>query len=184
MNQKGFNLIEVAVSIAIITIGLLAIISLFAANIKNEIKSKNELIAVYLANEAIEIVRQQRDNDWFKGNDWMTSIPSGDVAVIPQNVDDIREGWNVVPAAANSDERKVFLTGDDLYLNDAVAATAGAVDTRFERYLEIILGDGDDTNSVAIGCFDSTECIEVTSYVSLNGVQFAEVTTYFYDKWF
>ena len=185
MNQKGFNLIEVVVSIAIITIGLLAVISLFGVNIKNGIKSKNKLIAIYLANESIEIIRQQRDNIWFKGMDWMTDIPIGDVAVVAQDnvAYDIRTGWDVVVALAGTDERKVFLTGNDVYLNDAATAP-GAVDTGFERYLEITLGDGDDTNAVAVGCFDSTECMEITSHVSFNGVQLIEVTTYLYDKWF
>ena len=176
MNQKGFNLIEIAVSVAIITIGLLAIIPLFSVNIKNGIKSKNKLIAVYLANESIEIVRQQRDNSWFRNDigGWMVDIPTGNVAVVPQDVDDIRKGWGVVLAAANTDERKVFLTGDGIYLNDAALATAGAVDTGLERYL-----------AISTGCFGAgIECMKVTSRVSLNGVQFAEVTAYFYDGWF
>ncbi len=186
MNQRGFNLIEVIVSIAIITIGLLAIISLFTTNIKGEIKSKNKLIAVYLANESIETVRQQRDNSWFRNDigGWMVDIPTGNVTIIPQDIDDIRKGWDVVLAAANTDERKVFLTGDGIYLNDAALATAGAVDTGFERYLTITLGDGDDTDLVAIGCFDSTDCMEVVSHVSFNGVQATEITAYFYDGWF
>ena len=180
MNQKGFNLIEVTVSIAIITVGLVTIISLFSNNIKNEIRSRNKLIAVYLANESVEIVRQQRDNNWFKGIGWMTGIPTGDVAVVPQNATDTREGWNIVTAASGTDERKVFLTGDDMYLNNAATDT----DTGFERYLTITLGDGDNTNAVTVGCFDSTDCMEVVSHVSFGGVQFAEVTAYFYNGWF
>ena len=178
MNQRGFNLIEVAFSVAIITTGLLVIISLFSVNIKNGIRSKNKLIAVYLANESIEIVRQQRDNSWFRNDigGWMVDIPTGNVAVVPQDVADIRKGWNVVPAAADSDERKVFLTGDDIYLNNAVTATS----TGFERYLTI---DTEATGSSECTGF-GTECMEVTAYVLFNGVQFAEVTAYFYDGWF
>ena len=173
MNQKGFNLIEVAFSVAIITTGLLVIISLFSANIKSEIRNKNKLIAVYLANESVEIVRQQRDNNWFSGIGWMTGIPTGNVAVVPQDATDVRKGWNIVAAAVDTDERKVFLTDNDVYLNNAVTAT----DTGFERYLTINTGTAE--------CFGAgAECMEVTAYVLFNGVQFAEVTTYFYDKWF
>ena len=168
MNQKGFNLIEIALSIAIITIGILTVISLFNANIKSEIRNKNKLIAVYLANESIEIVRQKRDNNWFSGINWMTGIPTGNVAVVPQDATDIRKGWNIVAAAAGSNERKVFLTGDDVYLNNAVTGTG------FERYLTI------STGCLAAGA----ECMEVISRVSFNGVQFVEVTAYFYDKWY
>ena len=185
MNQKGFSLIEVSFSVAIITVGLLSVISLFNTNIKNEIENKNRLIAIYLANESIEIVRQQRDNSWFRNDvgGWMVDIPVGDVAVVPQDVTDIRKGWDTVAAAAGSDERKVYLTNSDIYLNDATAAP-GAVDTGFRRYLEITLGDGDDTNLVAVGCFNSVECMEVVSYVSFGGAQLVEVTAYFYDGWY
>jgi len=180
MNQKGFSLIEVSVSIAIITIGLMSIIALFSANIQNEIKNKNKLIAVYLANESIEIVRQKRDNNWFSVAGWKDGIPDGNVAVVPQNMNDIRKGWNVVPAGVDTDERKVYLTNDDIYLNNAVTAT----DTGFERYLTITVGDGDDIDLVAIGCFDSTDCMEVVSHVSFHGVQLVELTAYFYDGWY
>lgn len=182
MNQKGFSLIEVSLAIAIITIGLITIISLFIVNIRNEIRSKNKLIAVYLANESIEIIRQQRDNNWFSGIDWMgvdwmTDIPTGDVAVVPRDVDDIRIGWDVVTAAAGANERKVFLTGSNIYLNDAAAAV-GAVATGFERYLTINTG----TAGCLVGA--GADCMEVTAHVSFGGVQLAEVTTYFYDGWF
>lgn len=173
MNQKGFSLIEVTFSIAIITISLVSVISLFSNNIKSEIESRNKLIAVYLANESIEIVRQQRDNNWFGGVGWMTDIPIGNVAVVPQDAADVRKGWDIVAAASGTDERKVFLTNNDIYLNNA----ATAADTMFERYLTIGTGTA--------GCFGvGAECMEVTSYVSFKGVQFAEITAYFYDGWY
>ncbi|MCK5466560.1 prepilin-type N-terminal cleavage/methylation domain-containing protein [Candidatus Parcubacteria bacterium] len=178
MSQKGFSLIEVAFSVAIITIGLISVISLFSANIKSEIESKNKLTAVYLANESIEIVRQQRDNNWFKTppDPWMTGIPTGNVAVVPKDATDIRKGWDVVLAAVDSDERKVFLTNDDLYLNGATAAAG----TGFERYLTI---NTEATGSIECAGFGA-ECMEVVSHVSFGGTQLAEVTAYFYDGWY
>ena len=189
MNQKGFSLIEVTVSIAIITIGLIAIISLFNSNIKNEIRSRNKLIAVYLANESIEIVRQQRDNNWFKGVNWMTDFDvhpmNGSIVGLNNSNNDIREGWEI--ASANVLNIKVYLSNNSYVQHQSPAvqvAAFGWEKTRFERYLTITLGDGDDANTVAVGCFDSVDCMEVTSHVLFGGVQFAEVTAYFYDGWF
>lgn len=176
MNQKGFSLIEVSFSVAIIMVGLLSVISLFNANIKNEIENKNRLVAIYLANESIEIVRQQRDNNWFNSVGWMTGISTGNVAVVPQDVTDVRKGWDTVAAAAGSDERKVYLTNSDIYLNDA-DTVPGAVDTGFRRHLTI--------NTGTAGCFGAgAECMEVVSYVSFGGAQLVEVTAYFYDGWY
>lgn len=171
--QKGFSLIEVAVSIAIITIGLISIITLFSANLRSEIQNKNRLIAVYLANESIEVIRQQRDNNWFGGVGWMTGIPTGDVVVVPQNVNDIREGWDVVLVASSNE--KVFLTASNLYLNNAI----GETETEFERYLTINTGVG------TAGCIAAgAECMEVVAHVSFGGVQLAELTAYFYEGWY
>lgn len=174
MNQKGFSLIEVTFSIAIITISLVSIISLFSNNIKSEIKSRNKLIAVYLANESIEIVRQQRDNNWFGEVGWMTDIPVGNVIVGLNDDNDIRKGWEVV--VSNVNRKKIYLFNSS-YVQLKSAAPIGWEETGFERYLTI------DTGTA--GCFGAgAECMEVTSYVSFKGVQSAEITAYFYDGWY
>ena len=189
MNQKGFSLMEIIISIAIITIGLVAIISLFTSNIKSEIRSRDKLIAVYLANESIEIVRQQRDNNWFKGINWMSGIPTGDVIVGLNDENDIRTGWEIV--ASNASRNKIYLSED----NDLSHSTFGSYvqledpvpvswkETKFTRYLTITLGGGDNTNDVAVGCFDSTDCMEVVSHVLSNGIQLTKITSYFYEGW-
>jgi len=189
MNQRGFSLMEVTVSIAIITIGLVAIISLFNSNIQNEIRSRNKLIAVYLANESVEIVRQQRDNNWFKGIGWMTDFyvhpVDGSIVGLNNSNNDIGEGWEI--ASSNVLNRKVYLSNNSYVQHQAPAvqvAAFGWEETKFTRYLTITLGDGDDTDAVAVGCFDSVDCMEVVSHVSFGGVQFAEVTAYFYNGWF
>ncbi|MCK5122639.1 MAG: prepilin-type N-terminal cleavage/methylation domain-containing protein [Candidatus Pacebacteria bacterium] len=191
MNQKGFNLIEVVVSIAIITIGLLAIISLFTTNIKGEIKSRNKLIAVYLANESIEIIRQQRDNSWFKGDGWMDDIPVGDVIVGLSDKDDIRVGWEVV--LSNADRKKVYLSEDNdpthstfgSYIQLKSAALTSWKGTRFTRYLTITKNQETAPGVYTVaGCLQVEDCMEVVSHVSSNGVQMVEVTSYFYDGWF
>jgi prepilin-type N-terminal cleavage/methylation domain-containing protein len=176
MNQKGFSLIEVSLSIAIITVGLLTIISLFNNNIKSEIKSRNKLIAVYLANESIETVRQQRDNNWFRGVGWMTDIPIGDVIIAPTDISDVRKGWNVESVAVE-DDKKIYQTSDDMYFqyNNAIPGTWKH--RGFKRHLTI--------NTGTAGCLGvGADCMEVVSYVSFGGAQLAEVTAYFYNGWF
>lgn len=176
MNQKGFNLIEVTVSIAIITIGLVTIISLFNNNIKSEIRSKNKLIAVYLANESIETVRQQRDNNWFKGVGWMTDIPIGDVIIIPTDINDIRKGWSIESVAVE-DDKNIYQTLDDMYFQYNSAIPGIWKDRGFKRYLTI--------NTGTAGCLGvGTDCMEVVSHVSFGDVRLAEVTAYFYNGWF
>jgi len=175
--NKGFSLIEIIVAIGIITVGLITIISLFNQNIKSEIRNKNKLIAIYLANESIEIVRQQRDNTWFGGTatTWMDDIPTGDVIVSVKNKNNIRKGWNIVTPGSN-ERKKVYLSDDDYYVQFN-GGSGSWTETGFERYLTI--------NTGTAGCLGVpvADCMQITSHVSFNGDTLVEVTAYLYDKW-
>ena len=170
---------EVSVSIAIITIGLVSIVSLFSSNIKAEIKNKNKLVAIYLANESIEIVRQQRDNNWFRGIDWRTGIPTGEAIIVPSNISEINREWDI-KSIANENKKKVYLDTDDIYLQRNVGIPANWQETKFKRHLIIRENSG---GGIA-GCLGVTDCLEVISRISVNGIQLAEVTAYFYDGWY
>ena len=182
-NKNGFGIVEVIVAVGIITVGIIPIITLFTQNLQNEIKNKNVLIAAYLANESIEIVRQERDDNWTAGvTDWMgvggaNPIPTDGSEVIVNLVADgnIKEGWTV-KAPANDDRKKVYLNSNDIYVqsNNSIP---GWKETGFERYLTIKTGTA--------GCFllGADKCVEITSYVEFNGTQIVEVRAYLYNGW-
>lgn len=60
--KKGFSLIEVLVSLLILSFGLTAIAVLMLNNIKGLQTSKNQIIASMLAQEGVELVRNFKDN--------------------------------------------------------------------------------------------------------------------------
>ncbi|MEA1937419.1 MAG: hypothetical protein U9N04_04925 [Patescibacteria group bacterium] len=177
-NKNGFSIIEVIVATGIITIGIIPIIALFNQNLKSEIRNKNVLIATYLTNESIEIVRQKRDNNWSAGVDWMTDIPTGDVIVGLDNNNDIRTGWEVVTPGSIG-YRKIYLSDDDSYVQCDNSSLGSWTETPFERYLTI------DTGAGTSGCLAGHEddCMRITSYVLFGGTQIVEVTAYLYDDW-
>lgn len=75
LNNNGFGLIEVTVSIYIITMGLLGLMSLVLQNLQVQHINKNSIIASQLAQEGIELVRNVRDNNWrTEGSDWKDDI--------------------------------------------------------------------------------------------------------------
>lgn len=180
-NKNGFSLIEIIFSIGLITVGLVSILSLFNYNIKNGIRNKNKLVAIYLAEEQIEIIRQLRDNNWFINKDWMFQIPSGNVIASLIDSGDIRKGWEIETSNANIKKVYLFNSSYVQFKNDPIASWQ---ETNFERYLTITKGDGDSGNSIAPGCFDTVDCMEITSHVFLNGTQIIEITAYLYDKWY
>lgn len=73
-NQGGFTIIETLVAITILMIsiaGPLVVASkgLFGANI-----AKNQMVASYLAQESMEVVKNIRDNNLDAGNYWLTGV--------------------------------------------------------------------------------------------------------------
>lgn len=82
MKNKGFTLIEVIVSvlmISMVTVGAMFAITL-SLNSANKIRSS--MIAANLAQEGLEVVRNIRDKDWHLGNSFGASLPNGDYNVI------------------------------------------------------------------------------------------------------
>ena len=60
--NKGFTLVETLVAVAIFATSITALISITARGINNNIFVKNKLIASYLSQEGVELVRNMRDS--------------------------------------------------------------------------------------------------------------------------
>ncbi len=60
--QKGFTLIETLVAISILVIAIAGPMTMAARGLQSSYHAKSQLVAVHLAQEAIEIVRMKRDN--------------------------------------------------------------------------------------------------------------------------
>ena len=65
-NKKytGFSFIESILSMFILSVGIVTVLSLMNSSTIASIEAKNYDIAVSLAQEGIELVRNVRDNDW------------------------------------------------------------------------------------------------------------------------
>lgn len=70
---KGFGILEVIVAIGIITLSLTGILSLIMQNSRVYYINKSRYIAVMLAQEGVELVRNVRDSNWDR-NDPPTTI--------------------------------------------------------------------------------------------------------------
>jgi len=62
-NEKGFGLLEIAVSISVIMISVIPIVNMLTSSMRDEIDIEAKLNAVYLAQDGIEIIRKIRDDD-------------------------------------------------------------------------------------------------------------------------
>lgn len=78
INKKnGFSLIEVMIAISMIFVGAIGLVKLLTFTVNSNRISANQLIAANLAQEAIEVVRNDRNKDSSWSN-WYSSISDGD----------------------------------------------------------------------------------------------------------
>jgi len=79
-SQESFTLLEVIGAIFLITVGIVGVFSLITMTLSSATYSSDKLIASYLAQEGIEIVRNIRDTNWLEGgtNPWNEGLVTTD----------------------------------------------------------------------------------------------------------
>jgi prepilin-type N-terminal cleavage/methylation domain-containing protein len=79
-NQKGFTILESIVAILILSLSIAGVFSAVQQSLLQASTSKNEIKAFYLAQEAVEIIRNIRDNNQLTklknglANNWLDGI--------------------------------------------------------------------------------------------------------------
>lgn len=76
--NKAFTLSEVMVAIFVILVGILGVYTVIQQTISYISFSNSKLIATYLAQEGMEIVRNIRDTNWLEEEDWANGLGTGD----------------------------------------------------------------------------------------------------------
>ena len=71
---KGQGLLEAIIAVAVIAVGLSAVLALAGNNLKVSNISAQQVVAVNLAREGVEIIRNKRDSNWLAGLPFETGI--------------------------------------------------------------------------------------------------------------
>ncbi|MEX2145041.1 MAG: prepilin-type N-terminal cleavage/methylation domain-containing protein [Candidatus Spechtbacterales bacterium] len=77
----GFTLLEVIISVFILSIGTLTVLGLISDSLQVVSVTKKAVIAANLAQEGIEAVRGIRDGNWIQGESYDNGLTSGDSCV-------------------------------------------------------------------------------------------------------
>lgn len=153
LNQKlkkksGFTLLEVIVAIFILTVGVGGSFVLIQQTLSASLMVRSRLIATYLAQEGIEIVRNVRDNNWLDQRDSFETPPEPfwndglDDCLFPANCCEVDYKTDILPLGNPSPLTSVpGCNFDDFdYLNidsnDFYSYSDGA-QTRFKRKISI-----------------------------------------------
>ncbi|MFA7170146.1 MAG: type II secretion system protein [Candidatus Paceibacterota bacterium] len=168
--NAGFGIMEVVVSTAIVSFALVGVMSLFAFNMRVEIMNRNKVAAAYLAQEAIEVVRQKRDNNWFTSQDWKEDIRNGShLCLSAIDYNDVTKGWDLIEGASESsysDKQKIYLVNGEYVQTAHPVATWK--DTGLRRLINISEVGGDKMKIVVTIYYNDDVLFTVTSYLYNN----------------
>lgn len=94
----GFTLIETLVAISILLVSITAPLSIASQGLSGAYYARDQITAFYLAQDAVEFIRNHRDNNFLAGAGWLTNFPDttgslftvdttdGDMALCPGGV--------------------------------------------------------------------------------------------------
>lgn len=145
--QKGFTLIEVLAAMFIMVMGVLGVFGLITRTVTFNSSVNSQLVASYLTQEGLEIVRNMRDTNFLKihkgvggqWNDGLTSCASGCGA----DYNDIILG----------SFQNVLKVDNGFYTYDA------GIDTIFKRKITIV--PGGNANPLCVGDANDLVCVSV-----------------------
>ncbi len=119
--RRGFTIIEVTIALFLLSTGILAAFAVTQHIVIITETASSRLIAAYLAQEGVEIVRNIRDTNWLKRRDWKTGIIVGnreadfrDTALTPYagrflNID-AAGFYSYAPGTSTKFSRKIIIT--------------------------------------------------------------------------
>ncbi len=78
MKSFGFTLLEAVVAVALLIGGVLVVYASSARMLSYTYDNQYRLVASYLAQEGIEVIRNIRDQNWLDEADWRDGLDVGD----------------------------------------------------------------------------------------------------------
>ncbi len=118
---------EVMMAVFLIVVGVLASVTLLSGGLRESLDSRNQLTAVLLAQEGVELVRNIRDNNWIATAATFDSFPEA-------NPDNCIIGLSTpaLTCGINDAAKTLYLSSNGLY-----DTTPTASPTKFKRKIAI-----------------------------------------------
>ena len=154
-SRNGFGLIEVTVSIYIITMGLLGLMSLVTQGLQVQYVNKNTIIAAELAQEVLELARNIRDDNWRDENlDWKQDIFAGVGNNKDYTIDyRVKNDRNIINKQINGvtdEDARLYINSEGFYQHyESDSVPSDAIPTLFHRIVEV---DKDNNTVLHITC--------------------------------
>jgi len=72
--RRGFTIVEALVAITIMLVSITGPLTIISKTLSYARFARDEITAFYLAQDAVEFIRNTRDNNLIAGNDWLTGL--------------------------------------------------------------------------------------------------------------
>lgn len=156
--KSGFTLIETLMAIFILTLAIAGPLTIASKGLGAALTAKEQTTAFYLAQDAIEFIRYQRDTNRLAGQPWLTGLTTCLTSVSPTGCTVLSISHTITAcgatcAALNFDGASTF--------QYTYAAGAGIVTTPFVRKVTIV-NPACDTSGVLCNTDDARVVVDVS----------------------
>lgn len=135
--KAGFSFIEVILAVFVVSAGMVGVLGLMSKTLSGSMDSRDQIIAVFLAQEGVELVQNLRDNNWAQeknafGDATDSTFPAA-------NVTDCRIDYN--DGSLFCGLSYVLNSNGGFYDHD------GGTATKFSRRIEVDYSNGGKTTA-------------------------------------
>lgn len=137
--KKAFSIGEVIISVFIVAIVMTTILRSLAKDFSISLDNKNKVVASYLSQEGVELVKNIRDTNWAQGKESFicTGAPSERDFPIGDSTDCRIDKNSLKANDCGSGDYKLYIDSDGFYGHDASGEISG-----FQRRMEFKYDSG------------------------------------------
>lgn len=139
-SKKGFTLLETLVAISILLIAVVGPMSIIGRSLPQSAYARDHAIAVNLAQEGIEAIRQKRDSNML--NDWNGTTTAWDNGIVTNTYYAVDP--RSVPMLISCGAPLIMCNSATLYVRNDVlsglyyqSSAGGGTVTKFQRYVSV-----------------------------------------------
>lgn len=157
LNSKGFSFIEAMLSMAVMTVGIIAALQLFSSGTAQSMESRDQTIGAMLAQEGAEVVQNIRDNNWAARNTRpaFDNLPTASAETDNCRVSYLSTSMTDAVCGSELSDKSLYLSVSNYYVLDSGTLT------KFKR--KIIIKYYDALGSLVVNSL--AQKAEVTSVV-------------------
>lgn len=126
-HTSGYTILEVIIALSVLIVGIISILTLVVGSLSTTVSALDYLVAANLAREGVELVRNQRDTNWYKSNSFDFGLTNDTYFTAVIDYNDINANkdlvFTFVPNNIDSSVSQLKRSAGGVYTRDTGANT-------------------------------------------------------------